>query len=213
MRLRFSIASLLAAIIFCGVGLAALRSASALWASALFTIVVALLSSAIPCTMASRGPHRLTWAGLAVFGWIYLAIAFGPWPFSPDGPPPLLTIPLLDAIQDAVVSDGKTPYMTEDRRSPGDRVMGLRGKVGRITGNLMPPPPPEAISRFPSSPIARSVIRSVPLSSVSSEPCWGVSSRRGVRRLTGEETAHDPRRIRPPLSQVGLWWPRTGEDR
>jgi hypothetical protein len=142
MRLRFSIASLLAAIIFCGVGLAALHSASALWASTLFTIVVALLSSAILGTMASRGPHRLTWAGLAVFGWIYLAIAFGPWPFNPDGPPPLLTIPLLDAIQDALVSDGKTPYMTEDRRSPGDRVMGLRGKVGRMTGNLMPPPPP-----------------------------------------------------------------------
>jgi hypothetical protein len=36
MRLRFSIASLLAAIIFCGISLAALRSAFTLWASVMF---------------------------------------------------------------------------------------------------------------------------------------------------------------------------------
>jgi MFS family permease len=142
MRLRFSIASLLAAIIFCGVGLAALHSASALWASTLFTVVVIVFSAAILGAMASRGRHRLTWAGLAIFGWIYLAIAFGPWPFNPDGPAPLLTVPLLDAIQDSVVSDGKTPYLARDHERPNEREMAIRGNVGPLVGNLMPPPPP-----------------------------------------------------------------------
>src|SRR5262249_29856727 len=127
---------------FCGVSLAALRSASVLWASALFTIAVVALSTAILGAMATRGRSRLTWAGLAVFGWIYLGIALGPWPFNPDGPPPLLAVPLLDTIQDSIVSDGKTPYMTEDHQGPQDRVMGIRGNVGPATGNLMPPPPP-----------------------------------------------------------------------
>jgi hypothetical protein len=142
MRLRFSIASLLAAIIFCGVSLAALRSASALWASALFTAAVAVLSAAILGAVASRGRVRLTWTGLAVFGWIYLAIAFGPWPFNPYGPPPLLTVPLLDGIQDSIFSDGKTLYRTLDRRSPQDLVELYRGNVSPVAGNLMPAPPP-----------------------------------------------------------------------
>jgi hypothetical protein len=142
MRLRFSIASLLAAIAFCGISLAALRSGFALWASAMFTTVVAVFSAAILGAMASRGRPRLSWAGLAVFGWIYLAVAFGPWPFNADGPPPLLTVPLLESIQDALFSDGKDPYLAEDRRSPQDRVMNLRGNVGPVTGNLMRPPPP-----------------------------------------------------------------------
>jgi hypothetical protein len=142
MRLRFSIASLVAAIISCGVGLAALHSASALWASALFTIEVAVFAAAILGALVSHGRHRPTWAGLATFGWIYLAIAFGPWPFNPDGPPPLLTVPLLDAIQDSVVSDGKTPYLALDRDRPNEREMAIRGNVGPLVGNLMPPPPP-----------------------------------------------------------------------
>jgi hypothetical protein len=140
MRLRFSIASLLTAIAFCGISLAALRSGFALWASAMFTTVVALFSAAILGAMASRGRPRLSWAGLAVFGWIYLAVAFGPWPFNADGPPPLLTVPLLESIQDALFSDGKSPYLTEDRQGPQNQfVVRSRGNVGLMTGNRMPP--------------------------------------------------------------------------
>jgi hypothetical protein len=142
MRVRFSIASLLAAIGFCGVSVAALRSSSALWASVIFTALVAVLSAAILGAMASRGRSRLAWAGLAVFGWVYLAIAFGPWPFNPDGPPPLLTVPLLDSIQDSIFSDGKTPYLTMDRQGPHEWVGGVRGNPGPVVGNLMPPAPP-----------------------------------------------------------------------
>jgi hypothetical protein len=135
MRLRFSIASLLAAIAFCGVGVAALRSASVLWASALFTADVAVFSAGILAAMASRGRSRLSWTGLAIFGWIYLAVAFGPWPFNPDGPPPLLTIPLLDAIQDAIVTDGNTPYLTLDRERPTERQMAIHYRqVGHTLG-------------------------------------------------------------------------------
>jgi hypothetical protein len=92
--------------------------------------------------MASRGRVRLTWTGLAVFGWVYLALAFGPWPFNVDAPPPLITVPLLDCIQDWIFSDGKTLYRTLDRRSPQDLVERYRGNVSPVSGNLMPAPPP-----------------------------------------------------------------------
>jgi hypothetical protein len=124
-------------VLFVAVGLAALRSASALWVSATFTATVALLSAAALGAMATRGRPRTAWAGLAVFGWVYLAVAFGPWPGNVDGPPPLLTTPLLDAVQDYVVSDGTTPYMTFDLRYRYDLVTGFRGKTG---AGVAPPP-------------------------------------------------------------------------
>jgi hypothetical protein len=142
MKVRFSIAGLLVVIAFFGVGLAALRSASALWASALFTAAVVVLSAAILGAIASRGRVRLTWTGLAVFGWIYLAIAFGPWPFNPDGPPALITLPVLDYIQDSIFWDGKTYYRTLDRRDPHDLVGTIRGNMSPVAVNLLPAPPP-----------------------------------------------------------------------
>jgi hypothetical protein len=78
-RLRFTLAQSMAIVILIGVGLAALRSASALWSSALFTLTVVVLSAAILGAMAFRGRARMTWAGFALFGWIYLGTAFGPW--------------------------------------------------------------------------------------------------------------------------------------
>jgi len=141
MRLRFSIASLLAAIVFCGISLAALRTPSALWASAVFTAVVGVLSAAILGAIASRGRSRLTRSGLALFGWIYLAIAFGPWPFNRDGPPPLLPVPLLATIQDFIVSYGDSAYFMEDRRNPQDWIADLHWSGGPVAGNVLPPPP------------------------------------------------------------------------
>jgi hypothetical protein len=76
---RFTIAQLMAVVIVVGLGFAALRSASVLWASAVFTLTVAVLSTAILGAMARRGRARVTWAGFALFGWIYLGTTFGPW--------------------------------------------------------------------------------------------------------------------------------------
>jgi len=120
--LRFSIAGLMGVVLIVGVGFASLRSGSPIWASGMFTLTVALLSAAIVAGIAVRGRGRLACVGFAVFGWVYLAVAFGPWPHNLDGPPQLVTVPLLDAVQDYVFSDGKTTYMTVDHRSQDSRV-------------------------------------------------------------------------------------------
>jgi hypothetical protein len=96
-RLRFTLAQLMAAVIFIGLGFAALRSASPLWASAVFTVTLAVLSAAVLGAMARRGRARMTWAGFALFGWIYLGTTFGPWA-SVNGvmAPPYVTRWVLD---------------------------------------------------------------------------------------------------------------------
>jgi hypothetical protein len=78
-RYRFTLAQLMAIVLFIGFGFAALRSASVLWASAVFTLAVAVLSVAVLGAMARRGRARMTWAGFALFGWVYLGTTFGPW--------------------------------------------------------------------------------------------------------------------------------------
>jgi hypothetical protein len=78
-RYRFTLAQLMAIVLFTGFGFAALRSASVLWASAVFTLTVAVLSVAVLGAMARRGGARMTWAGFALFGWVYLGTTFGPW--------------------------------------------------------------------------------------------------------------------------------------
>src|SRR4051812_29116963 len=98
-RPRVSIAGLMGVVLFIGVGFAALKGASRLWASALFTLTLAVLLGASLGAVARRGPERMAWTGFAVFGWSYLILSFWllPWPKSdPLGPPPLLAEVLLD---------------------------------------------------------------------------------------------------------------------
>jgi hypothetical protein len=71
-RIRFSIAGLMAAVLFFAVGFAGLRAASPLWASGIFTITVTVFAGAIVGAAASRGPSRIAWLGFGVFGWTYL---------------------------------------------------------------------------------------------------------------------------------------------
>jgi hypothetical protein len=78
-RYRFTLAQLMAIVLFIGFGFAALRSASVLWASAIFTLTVAVLSVAVLEAMARRARARMTWAGFALFRWVYLGTTFGPW--------------------------------------------------------------------------------------------------------------------------------------
>lgn len=79
-RIRMSIAGLMAVVFCIALAFASLlNAATPLWASGLFMFTVALLSAAILGTAASRGRTRMTWAGLAVFGWVYLGIVFGPF--------------------------------------------------------------------------------------------------------------------------------------
>jgi hypothetical protein len=69
----------MAIVLLIGVGLAAMQSASVLWASAVFTLTVAVLSAGLLGAMARRGRARMKWAGFALFGWVYLGTTFGLW--------------------------------------------------------------------------------------------------------------------------------------
>ena len=113
-RFRFSVAGLMAVILLLAVGMAALRDPAELWASVIFTAAVTLFAASVIGAMAHRGARRFIWAGLAVFGWAYLVISFGPWPGNAVGPPPLLPSSILDRLQDYIVSDGKSAYRVNE---------------------------------------------------------------------------------------------------
>lgn len=92
-RFRFSLAGLMAAVLIVAVACAALRFASELWASATLTITVGVLLTAILGVVLREGRIRAFWLGFSVFGWAYLALAFG-W-FSTNFTQHLLTTKLL----------------------------------------------------------------------------------------------------------------------
>jgi hypothetical protein len=75
---RFRISSLLALVLFMGVSFAALRSASRVWADALFAVTLLALTSAILLTAHRRGRTRAFWLGFTLFGSIYLAASLIP---------------------------------------------------------------------------------------------------------------------------------------
>jgi hypothetical protein len=78
-RPRLSILALMTAIVLIALGFAALRNPTVLGASLTFTATVAFLATAIVAAIARRGRARVTWAGVAVFGWAYLLMSFGPF--------------------------------------------------------------------------------------------------------------------------------------
>jgi hypothetical protein len=96
-RIRFSIAGLMAAVLVLAVGFAGLRAASPLWASGIFTMTVTVFAGAIVGAAACHGPSRFAWLGFGFFGWTYLLATFWLWP-EPNGvtAPPFLTKALLD---------------------------------------------------------------------------------------------------------------------
>jgi len=90
LRFRFSIASLILVVLGLGIGFAALRSPTPLWASALFTLALAGVGAAVLAAVFRRGARRAFWAGFATFGALYLVVAFGPW-FQQAVAPHLIT--------------------------------------------------------------------------------------------------------------------------
>jgi hypothetical protein len=99
-RIKLNIAALMTGMILVAVGLAALRNATDLWASLSFTLAVALMLSALVGSLVGRG--RAAWAGAGIFGWAYMAAAFGPWPWLNHDdlrPPRLLTAYAVDRLE------------------------------------------------------------------------------------------------------------------
>jgi hypothetical protein len=110
-RARLSILGLMAVIVLIAVSFAALRTPTILGASLIFTATVAFLSTAILAAMTRRGRARMTWAGIMVFGWAYLAISFGPFP-NGNGVtcPPFPTQVLIDYLRNVREESDKAQH-------------------------------------------------------------------------------------------------------
>jgi hypothetical protein len=96
-RLRFTLAQLMAIVLFTGFGFAALRNADAFWASATYTLALLMISVAPLGALTRKGRARMAWAGVAVFGWTRLLVGALPhfrdsvFGFGPIPSPGLLT--------------------------------------------------------------------------------------------------------------------------
>jgi hypothetical protein len=77
-RLRFTVAQLMAIVIYLGFGFAALRNANVFWASATYTLALILVATALIGALARNGAARTMWTGFAVFGLGYLLIVLLP---------------------------------------------------------------------------------------------------------------------------------------
>jgi hypothetical protein len=77
-RFRFNIASLLSVIMVFGVGFAALREASDIWESGVFTLALAALLISILFAIHRTGKRRAFWTGFALLGSAYLGLSLLP---------------------------------------------------------------------------------------------------------------------------------------
>ena len=109
---RLTIAGLMTIVVFVAIGMVALRAQTEFWPSCLCTFVVFMLSTSTVYLIVARGLARSRWAGMAIFGWIYFVIAFGPWPDNTCTPPPLLPLYALRSVQNYIFSAGQTAYVT-----------------------------------------------------------------------------------------------------
>jgi len=73
---RFSIGGLMGVVLVASIGLAALRSASEIWAGVMFLVTCGMLALAVVGVVCRRDEKRAWWLGFALFGWGYLALAF-----------------------------------------------------------------------------------------------------------------------------------------
>ena len=78
LRFRFTIASMMAAILIIALSVAALRINSVLCAGIILLTTLGVLCGAILMSFAETGPSRLAWIGFAVFGWACFIVGFGP---------------------------------------------------------------------------------------------------------------------------------------
>jgi hypothetical protein len=77
-RFRFTIASLIGVVLFTAVAFAALREATVLWDSVVFTLTVCVFSAAVLLAVHRVGPARAYWLGFALFGGGYLVATLVP---------------------------------------------------------------------------------------------------------------------------------------
>src|SRR4051794_11127912 len=83
---RYSLAGLLGLVLVAAIGMAGLRYASEAWASVIFVLTCGTLALGIVGVVRRQGPPRAWWLGFALFGWGYMALAFGPRPAESTWP-------------------------------------------------------------------------------------------------------------------------------
>ena len=91
--LRVSILAIILGVAACAMAFTALRTASKLWYSVLYTFTAFLLLTAVLAARFRRGNERAFWFGFAVFGWAFFLLGYRPWMNAfgdladPSGPP------------------------------------------------------------------------------------------------------------------------------
>jgi hypothetical protein len=149
-RLRFTLAQLVAVVLFIGFGFAALHNADEFWASATYTLAITLIAASLVGAIVRRSEARATWAGFAVFGWTYLLVVrlppcdTGGLGFGPIPTPNLLIEWAIGRLQPYIYPTlgGRdlTPY-EQVSHSVGIILFGLLGAVvGRLFVTKDEPP-------------------------------------------------------------------------
>ena len=99
---RFSVRALMAVIVGCAVGIAALRNANDWWAGTMLQVALTAVGIAVLGAIFVRGREQAWWLGFALFGGGYLVLAVSPWLIN-TFQPILCTTHVLRALQSHVV--------------------------------------------------------------------------------------------------------------
>lgn len=151
-RPRVTIGSLLALVLFLGIGLAALKAGDVYWDSALLGLTLALLAASALLAIHGRGARRAFWLGFVLVGSGYLwaslestlssrlptSLALG---FAFAKMPAAQPNPQMTAVADTVTISGKfaTPYLSMPLFA-NSNMIGTGGNVIVVTS----PPAPGA---------------------------------------------------------------------
>jgi hypothetical protein len=78
-RLRITIAQITLVVLVVAIALAAIRSGSAAWAGAIFSITFFAMICSFLGIALGRAMRRIYWSGFATLGWSYLVLIYVPW--------------------------------------------------------------------------------------------------------------------------------------
>jgi hypothetical protein len=142
-RLRFTLAQLMAIVLYLAFGFAALRNADEFWASATYTLVIVMIAGALVGSFARSGRARMPWVGFAVFGWTFLLISHLPgWTIGGIGfgpiPKPILLIEWgIARLQPYVYPSPGGRDLTSYEQVSYSLGVVLFGLVGAVVGRLL----------------------------------------------------------------------------
>jgi hypothetical protein len=201
MTLQFPIKWLLAAVGFCGVAFAALRSASDWWAGGVFTATLLGLALATAYAFQRRGARRASWAAFAAFGWGYLLLAFGPW-CETSIRPRLLTTKVLDTLWPIVHPEPEGIVRLWDAATgkPIDAVKGVHRVTFSPDGRLLSPVTATSPAREPFQDIGHS-LAALLLAAIGGLAARYLYANRDERR---KEAAEKAAGVMPKVIEAGL---------